>query len=138
IGPTGYGRRLRIVAVPLEIDGEVVEVAKLIDEGHSWKSVHALLSRKAPPGPEPEKRKHARDLLVDALVAGGTVGINADEAKRVVAEKAGVSAKTVWRAFTELKAEELATGQPIRDESGSILEWKWIAKLALLVGRNDA
>jgi hypothetical protein len=138
IGPTGYGRRLRIVGVPLEIDGEVVEVAKLVDEGPSWKSVHALLARKAPPGPEPEKRELARDVLVEALVAGGTGGINADEAKRVVAEKAGVSTKTVWRAFTELKAEELVTGQPTRDEFGAILEWRWVAKLALLVGRNDA
>jgi hypothetical protein len=138
IGPTGYGRRLRIVGVPLEIEGEVVDVAKLVDEGRSWKSVKTLLSKKGPPGPEPEKRELARELLVDALVAGGTDGVNADEAKRVVAEKAGVSAPTVWRAFTELKAEELATGRPIRDELGSILEWRWVAKLALLVGRNDA
>jgi hypothetical protein len=138
IGPTGYGRKLRIVSVPLDLDGEVVEVAKLVDEGRSWKSVHALLARRQPPGPEPDKRKLARDLVVDALVAGGTHGINADEAKRVVSDKAGVSEQTVWRAFTELKGEELAITQPIRDEFGSIVEWRWVAKLALLVGRNDA
>ena len=138
IGPTGFGRKLRIVAVPLEIDGEVVEVAKLVDEGRSWKSVHSLLAKKGPSGPEPEKRKLARDLLVNALVAAGTSGVNAEEAKRVVAEKAGVSAVTVWRAFAELKGEELAAGEPIRDEFGSILEWRWVAKLALLVGRDDA
>jgi hypothetical protein len=138
IGPTGYGRCLRIVGVPLEIDGEVVEVAKLVDEGRSWKSVNALLARKGTPGPEPEKRKLARDLLIEALIAGGTVGINADEAKSTVASKAGVSAVTVWRAFSELKAEGLAVAVATRDEFGSILEWKWVAKLALLVGRNDA
>jgi hypothetical protein len=138
IGPTGYGRKVRIVGVPLEIDGEVVEVAKLVDEGRSWKSVHMLLAKRGSPGPEPEKRKLARDLLIDALVAGGTKGVNADETKRVVADKAGVSGATVWRAFADLKAEELATGRPMRDEFGSILEWRWVAKLTLLVGRNDA
>ena len=74
IGPTGYGRRLRIVGVPLEIDGETVDVAKLVDEGRSGKSVHALLSKRGAPGPEPEKRELARKLLVEALVAGGTRG----------------------------------------------------------------
>jgi AAA domain len=138
IGPTGYGRRLRIVGVPLELDGEVVEVAKLVDEGRSWKSVPDLLAKRGSPGPEPEKRKVARDILVDALIAGGTDGINADEAKRVIAAKADVSPLTVWRAFSELKSEELAVAVAKRDETGSILEWRWVPKLALLLGRNDA
>ena len=33
ISPTGYGRKFRIVGVPLEIDGEIFEIAKLVDEG---------------------------------------------------------------------------------------------------------
>lgn len=138
IGPTGYGRKLRIVGVPLDIDGEVVEVAKLVDEGRSGKSVHTLLAKRGTPGPEPEKREFAQQLLRDALVAAGTSGVNADEAKSVIESKAGVSPSTVWRAFTELKTEGLATAQAIRDEYGSIKEWRWVAKVALLVGRNDA
>jgi DNA-binding GntR family transcriptional regulator len=77
--------------------------------------VQTLLTRKESPGTEPEKRQLARDLLVDALVVAGTTGGNAEEAKRVIAEKAGVSAVTVWRAFGELKGEGLAAGQPNRE-----------------------
>jgi hypothetical protein len=138
IGPTGYGRKLRIVGVPQEIDGEVVEVAKLVDEGRSYKRVHTLLARKEPPGPEPEKRKLARDVLVELLIAAGTSGVNADETKQAVAERADVSASTVWRAFTELKGEGLAIAVSTRDEFGSISEWRWVAKLALLVGSKGA
>jgi hypothetical protein len=134
IGPTGYGRKLRIVGVPIEIEGEVVEVAKLVDEGRSWKHVHALLARREPPGPEPEKRKQARDLLVEVLIAAGVNGVNADEAKRIVSERVGVSAATVWRAFDELKGEKLAIVRSVRDEYGSISEWIWAATLTLLVG----
>ena len=57
ISATGYGRKYRIVGVPLDIDDEIVEVAKLVDEGRSGKSVQALLAIKGAPGPEPEKRR---------------------------------------------------------------------------------
>jgi hypothetical protein len=124
ITPTGYGRRFRIVGVPIEIDGESVEVAKLVDEGRSGKSVHALLAKKNAPGPEPEKRELARGALIEALIAAGTTGVNADETKRLIAESAGVSKQTVWRAFAELKDEKLAIAEAIRDESGAIREWR--------------
>jgi len=127
IGPTGYGRKLRIVGVPLEIEGEKVKVAKLVDEGRSNKSVEALLMRKTTPGPEPEKRDLARGALVDLLVAAAGKSINAKETKAEVAKRADVSDQTVWRAFTELREEGLAGANPSRDEHGSILEWGWFA-----------
>ena len=77
--------------MPLEIDGETVEVAKLVDEGRSGKSVQRCSPGRGPPGPEPEKRELARELLIEALVAAGTDGCNADETKALVAEEAGVS-----------------------------------------------
>jgi len=56
----------------------------------------------------------------------------------VVAERADVSKQTVWRAFAELRDDELAVGDPVRDDLGAITEWRWVAKFALLVGRDDA
>jgi hypothetical protein len=138
IGPTGYGRKFRIVETPLDIEGETIGVARLVDEGNSGKSVQRLLARKEPPGPEPEKRELARELLIEALVDAGTDGCNADEIKNRVAEDAAVSKPTVWRAFDQLKDEGLAQARAARDEFGSITEWRWLAKPALLLGRNDA
>jgi hypothetical protein len=138
IGPTGYGRKLRIVEVPLEIEGEKVKVAKLVDEGRSNKSVESLWVRKTTPGPEPERRDEARSALVDLLVAAAGKSINAKETKREVAERVGVSEQTVWRAFDSLRKEDLAGANPSRDQHGSILEWGWFAKTALLVGREAA
>jgi hypothetical protein len=138
IGPTGYGRKFRIVEVPLEIEGEKVKVAKLVDEGRSNKSVEALLVRKTTPGPEPEKRDQARSALVDLLVAAAGRSINAKETKRKVADQVSVSEQTVWRAFDALRKEDLAGANPSRDEHGSILEWGWFAKAPLLVGRGGA
>ena len=138
IGRTGYGRKLRIVEVPLDIDGETVGVAKLVDEGRSNKSVHALLEKRGAPGPEPEKREAARVALCELLIDAGPAGVNADEAKTLVAEATGASPSTVWRAFDELKAEKLASATASRDEYGSISEWRWVAKSTLLLGRGDA
>jgi hypothetical protein len=138
IGRIGYGRKLRIVEVALEIEGDVVNVAKLVDEGRSGKSVHALLAKKGAPGPEPEKRELARTALCDALVEAGITGANADAMKRAVIEATGASPSTVWRTFAELRDEGLAMATPMRDEHGSILEWRWLAKSALLLGRGDA
>ena len=139
IGPTGYGRKFRIVEVPLEIDGETVEVAKLVDEGRSGKSVHALLEKKGPPGPEPEKRELARNALIEALVAAGTEGANADEAKQAVAEEAGVSTVDGLACLRRVEGRRARRrAAATRDEFGSIREWRWLAKAALLLGRNDA
>jgi hypothetical protein len=55
VGRTGYGRKFRIVEVPIEIEGEPVGVAKLVDEGRSNKFVQQLLAS-ARPGPEPVQR----------------------------------------------------------------------------------
>jgi hypothetical protein len=138
IGPTGYGRKFRIVEVPVEIEGKMVKVAKLVDEGRSNKSVLELLMRRTTPGPEPEKRDLARNALVDLLVAAAGKSINAKETKQAVAERAKVSGQTVWRAFSELRDEGLAGADPTRDQHGSIIEWSWFAKTPLLVGRGDA
>jgi DNA invertase Pin-like site-specific DNA recombinase len=124
--------------VAIVIDGETVNVAKLVDEGRSGKSVLGLLGKRGTPGPEPEKRELARSALVEMLIAAGTEGVNANETKTSIADAIGVSQQTVWRAFTELREDELATGTPIRDEYGSIEEWRWSAKTALLLGRGDA
>ena len=137
VGPTGYGRKLRIVEVPLEIDGETVNVAKLVDEGRSGKSVPKLLVRKDAPGPDPTQREAARRVLCELLTEAGVESVNADEAKQRVAKAAGVSAVTAWRAFSELRDEGLAAAAPVKDERGTILEWRWHAKQALLLGRGD-
>ncbi len=138
VGPTGYGRKLRIVGVPVTIDGETEEVARLVDEGRSNKSVLELLAKRGRPGPEPEQRGSAKAALVELLVEAAGASVNASEAKKQVAEAAGVSAKTVWRAFTELKVDDLAGAAPDRDEHGSITAWNWYATTKLLVGRADS
>jgi hypothetical protein len=138
VGPTGYGRKLRIVEVPLDIEGETVGVAKLVDEGRSGKSVLDLLMKKGRPGPEPELRESAKAALIEILVAAAGNGVSAGETKQRVAAETGVSTKTVWRAFDELRKDELAGADPTRDEHGSITAWNWYAKTDLLVGRGDA
>jgi hypothetical protein len=138
IGPTGQGRKFRIVEVPLQIEGETVGVAKLVDEGRSNKSVADLLVAKKTPGPDPTQREEARRVLSELLSAAAGDSVNADRARKQVADTVGISTKTVFRAFTELKDEGLAGAKPERDEYGSITEWRWFAKAALLVGRGDA
>jgi hypothetical protein len=138
VGPTGYGRKLRIVEVPLEIEGETVGVAKLVDEGRSNKSVADLLAKTGKPGPEPEQRERAKAALIEILVAATGKAVNAGETKQRVATEVGVSAATVWRAFAELKDDELAGAAPTKDEHGTIVAWDWYAKTGLLVGRGDA
>jgi hypothetical protein len=138
VGPTGFGRKLRIVGVPLELEGETVEVAKLVDEGRSSKSVPALLARRTTPGPEPEQRESAKTALVELLVAAAGQSVHAGETKKQVAGQTGVSTKTVWRAFDELRKDDLAGAEAARDEHGSITAWNWYAKSGLLLGRDDA
>jgi hypothetical protein len=137
IGRTGYGRKLRIVEVPLTIDGETVNVAKLVDEGRSSKSVHALLDRKGTPGPDRSQRESARDLLCELLAAGEGDGVAAGEVRERVEREAGVSQATIWRAFNELRDEGLVGATPEKDEYGTIRAWFWYAKAPLLVGRGD-
>src|SRR5262249_35122040 len=116
IGPTGYGRKLRIVEVPLEIEGELVPVAKLVDEGRSGKSVMELLAARHKPGPEPEKRELARAALIQTLVAAEGGSVEAGETKKRVAQETGVSEQTVWRALAELRDEGLVSAAPVKDE----------------------
>jgi len=136
VGPTGYGRKLRIVGVPLEIEGETEEVARLVDEGRSSKSVLELLTKRSRPGPEPQQRDNAKAALVEILVEAAGASVNAAEAKQQAADKAGVSQKTVWRAFDELKTNDLAGAAPTRDEHGSITAWNWYATRKLLLGSD--
>jgi hypothetical protein len=136
-GRTGYGRKLRIVEVPIAIEGETVNVAKLVDEGRSNKSVQDLLAKGTTRGPDPTKREGAERVLREVLIDAAGEEVNADETKQRVADEAGVSPVTVWRAFTELKDAGLAGAKPIKDEHGTILEWRWYAKAALLLGRDD-
>jgi hypothetical protein len=136
-GRTGYGRKLRIVEVPLEIQGETVKVAKLVDEGRSNKSVRELLTSRKTPGPDPTQREQAKIVLSEILIAAAGESVNADETKQRVIEETGVSASTAFRAFTELKDAGLAGASPTRDEYGAIVDWRWFAKPGLLVGRGD-
>jgi AAA domain len=138
ISRTGYGRKLRIVEVPVEIDGEMVNVAKLVDEGRSQRSVHELLDSAKRPGPEPIQRESVRALLSESLAAAEGAGLDAGELRKQVEAEAGVSQATIWRGFDELREEGLVGASPERDEFGSIKAWKWFAKTALLVGRGDA
>jgi hypothetical protein len=138
VGPTGYGRTLRIVEVPIEIDGETVGVAKVVDEGRSAKSVPMLLQRKKRPGPAPTQRESAREKLVEVLTAVPGGSVNAGETKKAIAIEIGISEKTVWRAFDQLRKEELAGAEPVKDDLGTILEWRWYAKPGLLLGGEEA
>jgi hypothetical protein len=139
IGRTGYGRKLRIVEVPLEIEGEMVNVAKLVDEGRSQRSVHELLesAKHGGPGPDPTQRQAARDLLSELLVAAEGEGLRAGEVRERVEQETGVSQATIWRAFDEMRGEGLVGARPEKDTYGSITGWWWFAKTALLVGRGD-
>ncbi len=42
-----------------------------------------------------------------------------------------LDAVTAWRAFAELKDDGLAGAAPVKDERGTILEWRWHARPAL-------
>ena len=124
--------------MPLEIEGETVASRSLVDEGRSSKSVADLLAWQGRRrGPSPSSARGAKAALVEILVAAGGQSVNADEAKKRVAAEVGVSTKTVWRAFDELRKDELAGAAPGRDKHGSITEWRWYAKAKLLVGRGD-
>lgn len=137
VGPTGYGRKLRIVEVPIDIQGESVQMAKLADEGRSEKSVVRLLERKGAQGPDPQQKATARRALGEMLSAAEGRSLNAGQLKREVAEKVGCAERTVHRAFDELRKEGLVGATPNRDEFGTIKEWLWFGRTELLVGRGD-
>ena len=86
VGPTGYGRKLRIVEVPLEIDGETVDVAKLVDEGRSGKCVPKLLAAQGHAGAGSDAARGGPQGAVRAADRGRRRVGNADEAKRRVGE----------------------------------------------------
>lgn len=138
VGRTGEGRKLRIVEVPVEIEGETVGVAKLVDEGRSSKSVQQLLQASARPGPEPVQRESARETLKEILVAAEGQSLNSEDVKRRVKEQTGASPATVWRAFSALRKEGLSGAAPERDEHGKVTEWRWCAKRELLLGKGAA
>jgi hypothetical protein len=138
IGRTGYGRKLRIVEVPLEIEGEIVGVAKLVDEGRSGRSVHELLGSRGAPGPDPSQRQSAREALAEILAAAECRDLPAGDVREQVEQRTGASQSTIWRAFDEMRHEGLVGAQPDRDEYGAITAWNWHAKLGLVVGRGDA
>ena len=96
ISAVGYGRKLRIVTVPIEIEGEDVDVAKLVDEGRSNKSVRDLLDLKGQAGRPADKRGQATEVLTRLLVAAEGQSVNANDVKQRVAAEAKVSESTVW------------------------------------------
>lgn len=138
VGPTGYGRKLRIVETMIEIDGEQVGVAKVVDEGRSPKSVPVLLERSKRPGPDPTQRESARERLVEILSEYPGGSVNAGETKKQIAAELDVSESTVWRAWDALRKEDLAGAEAVKDNLGTILEWRWYAKTALLLGVEEA
>lgn len=136
-GRSGYGRKLRIVEVPITIDGETVPMAKLVDEGRSGKSVAKLLAKQGGPGPDPMMRAVARRAISEMVKAAEGRGVSSAEIYELVMQQAGVSKATVHRAFQELREDDLIGANPHRDEGGHVTSWEWYARPALLLDAGE-
>jgi hypothetical protein len=119
-GPRNAGRafRLELVDVP-----PATEITLAVGQGESLKDVEELLAAasngKAVPA---NKSAAARETLLDILDAEGEQESNTIDAR--VAQTNGIAAKTVQNLRTKLRDDGLIANVPIRDESGTITEWR--------------
>ena len=122
--PGTPGRRFRIEAATVETDGGPSEVSRVIWEGESTLDVEELLAARHEPT-EPSKSADARALILATLYAAPGRRMGAEEFDALIAEQAGVSAKTVRNLRGELGVNGRGWLQaiPIKDEFGEVLRW---------------
>jgi AAA domain len=114
-GPkSGAGRSYRLELVDVGLKEPVTFAA---ETGDSAKDVDNLLSEEK----RPSGSANARDLILSTLEQHGQM--ESDQLDALVAEQAGVSAKTVQNLRTGLKNEGLIKSVAGRDEHGAVKRW---------------
>jgi hypothetical protein len=121
--PGTPGRRFRLKAVQVETDDGPSEVSRVFWEGESTVNVEELLVVRHTP--EPSRSADARALLLATLHAAPGKRMGAEELDALIAEKAGVSAKTVRNLRSELGANGRGwlKAIPVKDEFGEVERW---------------
>jgi AAA domain len=121
--PGAPGRRFRIEAAAVETDDGPGEVARVVWEGESTVDVEELLTVRHTP--EPSRSEDARALILATLQAAPGQRMGAEEFDALIAEQAGISAKTVRNLRSELgaKGRGWLKAIPVKDEFGEVLSW---------------
>jgi AAA domain len=122
--PGTSGRCFRIEAVTVETDDGPSEVSRVVWDGDSTIDVEELLAARHEP-PEPSRSGDARALMLATLHAAPGQRMGAEELDALIAEQAGVSAKTVRNLRGELGANGRGwlKAIPVKDEFGEVLRW---------------
>ena len=114
-GPkSGAGRSYRLELVDVGLKEPVTFAA---ETGESSKSVDNLLSEEK----KPSGSANARELILAKLTECGQM--ESDQFDALIAEEAGVSAKTVRNLRGDLKNKGLIRPIPERDEHGAVTRW---------------
>jgi hypothetical protein len=123
--PGTPGRRLRIETVAVETDDGPSEVPRVVREGESTVDVEDLLAPR-PRAVEPSKSATARTLMLETLRVASGQRMDTEKFDALIAEKAGVSAKTVQNLRSKLGANGRGwlKAIPVKDESGKVGRWE--------------
>jgi AAA domain/Bifunctional DNA primase/polymerase, N-terminal/Primase C terminal 1 (PriCT-1) len=121
--PGTSGRSFRIEGAAVETDDGLGEVSRVVWEGESTVDVEELLTVRHTP--EPSRSEDARALILATLQAAPGQRMGAEEFDALIAEQAGVSAKTVRNLRSELgaKGRGWLKAIPVKDEFGEVLSW---------------
>jgi hypothetical protein len=108
----------------VETDGGPSEVSRVVWDGESAVDVEELLAARHEP-PEASRSGDARALMLATLHAAPGQRMGAEELDAVIAEQAGISAKTVRNLRGELGANGRGwlKAIPVKDEFGEVLRW---------------
>jgi AAA domain/Primase C terminal 1 (PriCT-1) len=123
--PGTSGRRFRIEAATVETDDGPSEVSRVVWDGESAVDVEGLLAARHEPS-EPSRSADARALILATLQAAPGQRMGAEEFDALIAEQAGVSAKTVRNLRSELgaKGRGWLKAIPVKDEFGEVIQWE--------------
>jgi hypothetical protein len=121
--PGTPGRRFRIEAATVETDEGPSEVSRVVWDGESSVDVEELLEIRRS---EPSRSEDARELILATLSAAPGRCMDAEEFDALIAERAGVSAKTVRNLRSELgvNGRGWLKAIPVKDDSGKVVRWE--------------
>ena len=116
IPPGTPGRMFRISGVLLpELEEDVTRAEWL---GESLKDIDAMLSREHR---QESKSAQARELILDELEQAGPT--ESDTFDKLIADKTGLSARTIKNLRQELRDAGLIKSKADKDEHGTVLRW---------------
>jgi predicted transcriptional regulator len=125
--PGEAGRQFRIEGVLL--DGLEEEVTRAVWDGDSMVDIEELFASSGDKEKKsPSKSSQAREYILDVLDEEGEQESDALDAR--VAQACGLKAKTVRNLRSELSDQGLIKARALKDEFGSVEEWRVYRTLA--------